>query len=105
MHELIETAAHNCQATKVFTATGFATDCRPGRSANSRAVESVRVNGKPRLKHIAFIASYEPGTLKQFSTSVVFWRRARTRLDRLGNRITPEDRARRSRRRSRVGCR
>jgi hypothetical protein len=23
----------------------------------------------------------------------VFWRRARTRLDRLGNRITPEDRA------------
>ena len=57
MHELIETAAHNCQATKVFTATDFATDCRPGRSANSRAVESVRVNGKPRLKHIAFIAS------------------------------------------------
>ena len=26
MHELIETATHNCQATKVFTATRFATD-------------------------------------------------------------------------------
>ena len=55
MHELIETATHNCQATKVFTATRFATDLSAGWSANSRAVESVRFNGKPRTKLIVIV--------------------------------------------------
>ena len=102
MHELIETATTTVRRPKCFTATRFATDLS---ARAERQLPSGRERSRQRqakAQHIAFIASYEPGTLKQFSTSVVFWRRARTRLDRLGNRITPEDRARRSRRRSRV---
>jgi len=61
----------------------------PIKRVKAVLVESVRVNGKPRLKHIAFISSYEPEGL---GDRFQFWREARQRLDRLGNRITPEDR-------------
>ena len=54
-------------------------------------VESSRINGKPRLKHVAFIASYETGPL-DLPTRIGFWQRARQRLDQLDNRITPDDR-------------
>jgi hypothetical protein len=55
-------------------------------------LESVNINGKPRLRHVAFIESYKECELHRLRTRVVFWRRARKCLDRLGNRITPEDR-------------
>jgi hypothetical protein len=62
-------------------------------------VESHRVNGEPRLKHIACIASYDPGDLDRQrwrdgvfhrAACVGFWRQARKQLDRLA--ISPEDR-------------
>ena len=57
-------------------------------------VESVRVDGKPRLRHIAFIASYEPEpSCSEWTWRGRFWLTARQRLDKLANRITPEQRA------------
>jgi hypothetical protein len=92
----------------------------PIKRCKAVLVESVRVNGKPRLKHIAFIASYEsPENRRAWNDRwgsgsqqvedanaemmrnpecrvipdrIRFWRTARERLDRLANRITPEDR-------------
>jgi hypothetical protein len=43
-------------------------------------VESVRINGKPRQRHIAFIESYQEGKIDQISARCNFWRRARERL-------------------------
>ena len=57
-------------------------------------VESVRVDGKPRLRHIAFIASYDPKPYREHSMRGRFWLTARERLDHLANRVTPEQRAR-----------
>jgi hypothetical protein len=56
-------------------------------------VEAVRIEGKPRQKHVD-IASYEANKLDQISTRSTFWRDAHKRLDRIGNRIMPEDRIR-----------
>ena len=59
-------------------------------------VETVRVNGKPRQKHVAFIASYVQGETPEEieHQRITFWRDARQRLDQLGNRITSADRVR-----------
>jgi hypothetical protein len=51
-------------------------------------VETVRIDGKPRQKHVAFIASYEANKLDQISTRSTFWRDARQRLDRISDQIT-----------------
>ncbi|MET4244615.1 hypothetical protein [Bradyrhizobium sp. RT10b] len=80
----------------------------PIKRCKAVLVESHRVNGKPRLQHVAFIGSYEPLWFdrrldpsyrdQKFAEQMSllersgFWRRARERLDRLGNRITPDDR-------------
>lgn len=60
-------------------------------------VESVRIDGKPRQKYVAFLASYDPKHLEwdwlEKTVRSGFWRRSRRRLDQLGNRITPEQRA------------
>lgn len=58
-------------------------------------VESVRVEGKPRQKHVAFVASYVQGETPQEIEyqRITFWRDARQRLDQLGNRITAQDRS------------
>ena len=58
-----------------------------GSYANERAVlaETVRIDGKPRQKHVAFIASYETNKLDQISTRSTFWRAARQRLDQIGS--------------------
>ena len=55
--------------------------------------EEVRIDGKPRQKHIASIASFEEGKLDQISARSGFWRHARKQLDRIGNKITPADRS------------
>jgi hypothetical protein len=77
-------------------------------------VESVRVDGKPRQRHIAFLASLETGrdrrkdlakdakdaryfehcTRMELSGRARFWITVGEVLDRLDNRIAPEDRAR-----------
>ena len=54
-------------------------------------VETVRIDGKPRQKHVAFIASYQDGRLDLIGTGSTFWRDARQRLDRISNQITPAD--------------
>jgi hypothetical protein len=53
-------------------------------------VESVRVNGKPRQKHIAFLGSIASGASDEFARNA-FWRDVLSKLKRLGNRIGPED--------------
>jgi hypothetical protein len=55
----------------------------PIKRVKAVLVESARIDGKPRLKHIAFIESYEEGGLDQISTRSNFWRRARKRLKQL----------------------
>jgi hypothetical protein len=64
----------------------------PIKRVKAILVEAVRIDGKPRQRHVAFIESYEEGKLDQIGTRSIFWRRTRKRLDRLANRITPEDR-------------
>jgi hypothetical protein len=84
---------------------------RNDRRARLKAVlvESVRVDGKPRQRHIAFLGSFElddPRMIAGDSDNARFWRRmsangkarfwrdVTARLDQLGNRVGPEDRAR-----------
>jgi hypothetical protein len=72
-------------------------------------VESVRVNGKPRQKHVAFLGSIELDDPRatigdsdhaRFWRDMIakgkarFWRDVISRLKRLGNRVGPEDRKR-----------
>ena len=52
-------------------------------------VESVRVDGKPRQKHIAFLGSIQSDDLDKASR--YFWRNVTLKLKRLGNRVSPED--------------
>jgi hypothetical protein len=68
----------------------------PIKRVRAVLVESVRVDGKPRLRHIAFIASYDPDPNPRWANSRRgrFWLTARERLDKLANRITLEQRAR-----------
>jgi hypothetical protein len=55
-------------------------------------VEAVRVNGQPRQRHIAFLARYQIDAIDRPDIRFLFWQRARSRLDQLGNRISPETR-------------
>jgi hypothetical protein len=52
-------------------------------------VESVRVDGKPRQKHIAFLSSIASDSLGKPGPR--FWCEVASKLKRLGNRIGPED--------------
>ena len=53
----------------------------------------MRIDGEPRQKHIALIASYQPSKLDQISTRSIFWRHARERLERIGDQIMPDERS------------
>jgi hypothetical protein len=53
-------------------------------------VESVRVDGRPRQKHIAFLGS----TSIDGGDRPRFWYQVTTSLDRLANRVSPQDRKR-----------
>jgi hypothetical protein len=57
-------------------------------------VESVRVHGKPRQRHVAFLGSLTFEPIGFDSSRSRFWRDVMTQLERLGNRISPEDRDR-----------
>jgi hypothetical protein len=54
-------------------------------------VESVRVEGKPRQKHIAFLGSIATGDSVDGWAGRRFWRDVTMKLKRLGNRISPAD--------------
>jgi hypothetical protein len=53
-------------------------------------VESVRIDGKPRQRHVAFLGS----TSIDGSDRRRFWYHVTTKLNRLSNRLSPEDRKR-----------
>jgi hypothetical protein len=54
-------------------------------------VESVRVHGKPRQRHVAFLGSLTFEPIGFDSSRSRLWRNVTTQLERLGNRISPED--------------
>jgi hypothetical protein len=54
-------------------------------------VESVRVDGKPRQRHIAFLGSIASGEPIDGVLGKRFWRDVFSTLKRLGNRVGPED--------------
>jgi len=68
---------------------------RKDGSAKLRAilVESVRADGKPRQRHVAFLASIPRDQVSDDIARALFWDRTRQALDRLNKQITLEDRA------------
>jgi hypothetical protein len=56
-------------------------------------VESKRVDGKPRQIHVAYLAGFIRHNLRG-SGRVWLWERIDRRLDKLGNRVSPDDRKR-----------
>jgi hypothetical protein len=54
-------------------------------------VEAVRVNGKPRQKHIACLCGFTESALKIPTQQCLVWIRIEKRLRQLGNRISPAD--------------
>jgi hypothetical protein len=59
---------------------------------NAVLVESVRVNGKPRQKHIANLCGFTEHQIKIPAQQLYTWEHAIKALDGLGKRITPEQR-------------
>jgi hypothetical protein len=59
---------------------------------NAVLVESVRVNGKPRQKHIANLCGFTEHQIKSPHQQIYVWEHAIKTFDRLDNRITPEQR-------------
>jgi transposase len=54
-------------------------------------VESIRVDGKPRQKHIAFVGSIASGDAIGGTAGKRFWRDVISKLKRLGHRVAPEE--------------
>jgi hypothetical protein len=59
---------------------------------NAVLVESVRLNGKPRQKHIANLGGFTEHQIKIAAQQIYVWKRAIKALDGLGKRMTPEER-------------
>jgi hypothetical protein len=57
-------------------------------------VEGVRVDGKPRQRHLAYLGSFRREWVKDTHYRSWWWHHVAERLDRLGNRISPDDRHR-----------
>ena len=79
---------------QLYRSQAFDSDQRKRNDKQARLkavlVESVRIDGKPRQKHIAFLGStrIDGGDRRRF------WYEVTTSLDRLGNRVLPPDRKR-----------
>jgi len=68
---------------------------RQGKVNRCRAilVENARIDGKPKQRYIAFLASYDPDPSPwNDGPKTGFWRQAKLKLDRLSNRVSPEER-------------
>jgi hypothetical protein len=60
---------------------------------NAILVESVRIDGKPRQRHVAYLGSIStPTQTKSRAQRVYTWEHMLERLDGLGNRIPAKDR-------------
>jgi hypothetical protein len=57
-------------------------------------VENVRVDGKPTQRHIAYLAGFTESAMEIPAQQRFLWERIEEQLDRLHNRISPEDRQR-----------
>ena len=57
-------------------------------------IQAVRIDGKPRQRHIATIASITESRIEVDHQRRYFWDDVYERLDQLGNRLTVEDRRR-----------
>jgi hypothetical protein len=57
-------------------------------------VETARVDGKPRQRHVAYLASITESAAEIVSQRRHFWDAVLDGLDRLANRVSPEDRKR-----------
>jgi hypothetical protein len=57
-------------------------------------VENIRVNGKPTQRHVAYLAGFTESAVAIPAQQRFLWERIETRFDRLGNRISPDDRRR-----------
>ena len=55
--------------------------------------ESCRVDGKPRQRHIAYLASITESAIKIDPQRCYFWDRVTRALNRLGNQVSDDDRA------------
>jgi hypothetical protein len=59
---------------------------------NAALIESVRVNGKPRQKHIANLCGFTEHQIKIPIQQIYVWERVIRTLDGLGKKITPKQR-------------
>jgi hypothetical protein len=55
-------------------------------------VENVRVDGKPKQKHVAYLGGFDEAALEWVGWRDQFWMKISKRLDGLANRIPPDDR-------------
>jgi len=55
-------------------------------------VESVRVEGKPKQQHIAYLGGIDESELDRLDVQIWFWEWLTRQLDRLSNRVFADDR-------------
>jgi hypothetical protein len=63
----------------------------PGTVWAAVVVESVRVNGKPQQRHVAYLGTFSQRRLDQIDFD--YWERVTERLDRFDDRLSADDRA------------
>jgi hypothetical protein len=56
-------------------------------------VENARVDGKPKQRHVAYLAGFTESAIKIMAQRCHLWDQIDHRLDRLSNQITSDDRA------------
>src|SRR5271167_1639523 len=65
---------------------------KPDTHWRAIVVEAVRVDGKPRQKHVAYLVGFTESYAKTIDGRVNIWSEIAERLDELGDRITAIDR-------------
>jgi hypothetical protein len=55
-------------------------------------VEASRVDGKPKQEHIAYLGGITESAIEILPQRCYFWDEVTERLDKLGNRLSPEER-------------
>ena len=68
--------------------------CTGRKTASPVTASAVRIDGKPRQRHIAYLGSIRHDCSGKVDYRVRFWRDARKVLDRLGKRLTAAERTR-----------
>ena len=65
-----------------------------GARLSAVLVESVRINGRPKQRHVAFLAGIAEDRINDSMGQLRFWETALSKLDSLSNRVSADDRAR-----------